>query len=95
MSKSASLKSVAFKMDSDTLDSASKVLKENGYSLAKGMTLFLKNVALTKSVDLPDEEELENEFLFMQLKNEINQRVSDVQSGDYYTDTDLVERYGL
>lgn len=95
MSKAAYLKSVAFKMDSDTLDSASKVLKANGYSLAKGMTLFLKNVAITKSVDLPDEEELENEFLFMQLKNEVNQRVADVQSGNYYTDKDLVERYGL
>lgn len=91
----SSLKSVAFKMDSDTLDSASKVLKENGYSLAKGMTLFLKTVALTKSVDLPSEEELENQYLFQQLKSEVSQRVAEVQSGNYLTDDDLVERYDL
>ena len=92
---STALKNVAFKMDSTTLDSASEVLKENGYSLSKGVTLFLKSVALTKSVDLPTEEELENEFLFMQLKNEVGQRVAEVQSGKYYSDSDLVERYGL
>lgn len=95
MSKTATLKGVTFKMDSDTLDSASLVLKENGYSLTKGMTLFLKNIAVTKSVDLPSEEELDNKFLFMKLKDEINQRVSNVQAGEYYTDEDLVERYGL
>lgn len=38
---------------------------------------------------------LDNETLFMQLKQEIEQRVSDVQSGKYYTDDDLVARYGL
>lgn len=92
---STALKNVAFKMDSTTLDSASEVLKENGYSLSRGVTLFLKSVALTKSVDLPTEDELENEFLFMQLKNEVDQRVAEVQSGKYYSDSDLVERYGL
>ena len=92
---STALKNVAFKMDSTTLDSANEVLKENGYSLSRGVTLFLKSVALTKSVDLPTEEELENEFLFMQLKSEVGQRVAEVQSGKYYSDSDLVERYGL
>lgn len=89
------LKSVAFKMDSEILNSASEVLKANGYSLSKAMTLFLKNVAVSETVDLPTEEEIENELLFMELKKEVNQRVSEVQSGEYYTDLDLVERYGL
>lgn len=89
------LKNVAFKMEAETLDSASAVFKEKGYSLTKGMTIFLKQVALTKSFDLPTEEEVDNALLFMQLKEEINQRVSDVQSGNFYTDSDLVERYGL
>ena len=62
------LKNVAFKMDSDTLDLASEVIKENGYNLNKVMRLYLKNVAITKKIDLPTEEELDNEFLFMQLK---------------------------
>lgn len=96
MGKTASnLKSVAFKMDSNILDSASAVFKENGYSLTRGMTLFLKNIAVTKTVDLPDEQELDNEMLFLQLKEDVNKRVSDVQDGNYYTDADLVERYGL
>lgn len=95
MSKGATMKGVTFKMDAETLDVASKVLKENGYSLTKGMTTFLTSVAITKTVDLPDAEELENELLFLKLKNEIEQRVSEVQSGNYYTDTDLIERYGL
>ena len=89
------LKNVAFKMDSDTLDLASEVIKENGYNLNKVMRLYLKNVAITKKIDLPTGEELDNEFLFMQLKSEVKQRVSDVQNGKYYSDSDLVERYGL
>ncbi|HEM3538426.1 TPA: antitoxin [Streptococcus suis] len=89
------LKNVAFKMDSDTLDLASEVIKENGYNLNKVMRLYLKNVAITKKIDLPTEEELDNEFLFVQLKSEVKQRVSDVQNGKYYSDSDLVERYGL
>ncbi|HFI0695458.1 TPA: hypothetical protein ACGO4F_001552 [Streptococcus suis] len=36
-----------------------------------------------------------NEVLFMQLKEEIRQRVSDVQSGNYYSDDDLKTRYNL
>lgn len=86
------LKNIAFKMDSETVDAASAVFKANGYSLAKGMTLFLKQVAVTKTVDLPSDEK---ERLFMQLKEEIRQRVSDVQSGNYYTDDDLKIQYNL
>ncbi|HEM2792353.1 TPA: antitoxin [Streptococcus suis] len=89
------LKNIAFKMDSETVDAASAVFKANGYSLAKGMTLFLKQVALTKTVDLPSEEEIENELLFMQLKEEVRQRVADVEAGNYYSDADLVARYEL
>ncbi|MGU7971114.1 type II toxin-antitoxin system RelB/ParD family antitoxin [Streptococcus suis] len=89
------LKNIAFKMDSETVDAASAVFKANGFSLAKGMTLFLKQVAVTKTVDLPSEEEIENELLFMQLKEEIRQRVADVEAGNYYTDDDLKIQYNL
>lgn len=84
-------KNVAFKIDEEILDSASAILKENGYSLAKGLRAFLTYTAVTKTVTLPDE----NELLFIQLRQEVNQRVSDVQAGKYHTDDDLVERYGL
>ena len=89
------LRSIGFKMDSDTLDLASEVIKENGYNLNKVMRLYLKSIAVTKKIDLPSEEELDNEFLFMQLKKEVGTRISDVQAGNYYSDEDLVARYGL
>lgn len=95
MAEVMATKGITFKMDSEILDIASSVLREHGYSLSKGMTLFLKNVALTKSVDLPNEKEIDNELLFMKLKEEIAQGISEVRSGKYYTDADLVERYGL
>lgn len=95
MSKSVPVKSVSFKTDSDVVDTASAILKANGYTLAKGLTLFLKNVVRTGSVDLPDEQELDNELLFLQLQNEVKESVAEVQSGHFYTDEDLVKRYGL
>ncbi|WP_277294287.1 hypothetical protein [Streptococcus hyointestinalis] len=49
-------------------------------------------MTVTKTSDLPSEEK---ERLFMQLKEEICQRVSDVQSGNYYTDDDLKIQYNL
>ena len=71
MAEVVATKGITFKMDSEILDIASSVLREHGYSLSKGMTLFLKNVALTKSVDLPNEKEIDNELLFMKLKEEV------------------------
>ncbi|HFI0462397.1 TPA: hypothetical protein ACGOYD_000303 [Streptococcus suis] len=52
-------------------------------------------MTLPKTSDLPSEEKDKNELLFMQLKEEIRQRVSDVQSGNYYTDDDLKIQYNL
>ena len=78
----ADLKSVAFKMDSDILDTASAVFKENGYSLTRGLRVFLKSVALTKSVDLPDEEDLEKEFIFRQLQSEIKEGIEAYERGE-------------
>ena len=50
---------------------------------------------MTGKVDLLSEEELENQRLFSQLQKEIEESIKEVQSGVYYTDNDLVERYGL
>ena len=65
---------------------------------------MVKSVATTKGVsiemdistlDLTNKQEFDNELLFMQLKHEVTQRVSKVQEGRYYSDFDLVNRYGL
>ncbi|KXT76850.1 type II toxin-antitoxin system RelB/ParD family antitoxin [Streptococcus sp. DD12] len=95
MNKEGNIKNVSFKIDADLLTTARSILKQNGYTLSKGLTLFLKNVAVREEVPLETEEDLENERLFLQLKNEIKTSLDEVQSGSYYTDEDLVERYGL
>lgn len=90
------MKGVTFKMDAETLDAASKVLKENGYSLTKGMTTFLTSVAITKTVDLPDVEELENEALFKALQKEIRQSVDRYEEGNHgHSIEEARERLGL
>lgn len=49
-------------------------------------------MTVTETSDLPSDEK---ERLFMQLKEEIRQRVSDVEAGNYYTDDDLKIQYNL
>ena len=95
MSEAVTIKNIAFKADPDVVNSASVILKENGYSLSKALTLFLKNVVLTGSVELPNEREIDNELLFKQLQTEVKESIAEVQAGHYYTDEDLVKRYGL
>lgn len=92
---STALKNVAFKMDSTTLDSASEVLKENGYSLSRGVTLFLKSIALKKSVDLPTEEELEKEAIFYQLQAEIKNSIDSYERGEGKSLEEVRARLGL
>lgn len=88
-------KMVNFPADRNLADSARQIMKEKNLSQTEVFNLFLKNIVATGEINLLTEEELEKEALFMQLKDEIEQRVSEVQSGKYYTDSDLVKRYGL
>lgn len=90
-----STKMVNFPADRNLADSARQIMKEKNLSQTEVFNLFLKNIVATGEINLLSEEELEKEALFMQLKSEIEQRASGVQSGKYYTDSDLVKRYGL
>lgn len=84
-------KRVGFTTNTDYFEKAKIVAKANGTTISSAMDMFIKQIAITGKMELLNEEEM----LFMQLKEEVNQRVSDVQSGQYYTDGDLVKRYEL
>lgn len=89
------LRNVSFKTEPDIVDEATKVFRKKGYSLSKGLSLFLKTVAVEEDVNLPSADELEKEMLFKKLQAEINQSVADMERGIYFTKEDLVKRYEL
>lgn len=89
------LRNVSFKTEPDIVDEATKVFRKKGYSLSKGLSLFLKAVAVEEDVNLPSADELEKEMLFKKLQAEINQSVADMEQGIYFTKEDLVKRYEL
>lgn len=89
------LRNVSFKTEPEIVDEATKVFKKKGYSLSKGLSLFLKTVALEEDVNLPSADELEKEMLFKKLQAEINQSVLEMEQGIYLTREDLNKRYGL
>lgn len=89
------LRNVSFKTEPDIVDEATKVFRKKGYSLSKGLSLFLKTVAVEEDVNLPSADELEKEMLFKKLQAEINQSVADMEQGIYFTKEDLVKRYEL
>lgn len=89
------LRNVSFKTEPDIVDEATKVFRKKGYSLSKGLSLFLKTVAVEEDVNLPSADELEKEMLFKKLQAEINQSVADMEQEIYFTKEDLVKRYEL
>lgn len=89
------LRNVSFKTEPDIVDEATKVFRKKGYSLSKGLSLFLKTVAVEEDVNLPSADELEKEMLFKKLQAEINQSILDIEQGNYFTEEDLVKRYEL
>lgn len=86
---------IAFKTDSDIVKEARMVFKEHNYSLTGALRTFLTNVAITGEVNLPSSEELEKEMLFKKLQEEVQQSYLEFEQGKFYTDEDLVKRYGL
>lgn len=89
------LRNVSFKTEPEIVDEATKVFRKKGYSLSKGLSLFLKTVAVEEDVNLPSADELEKEMLFKKLQAEINQSILDIEQGIYFTEEDLVKRYEL
>ena len=95
MTRLSPIKMVNFPADRILADKAKELLKKQNLSQTEVFNLFLKNIVVTGKVDLLSEEELENQRLFSQLQKEVEESIKEVQSGIYYTDEDLVERYGL
>lgn len=82
MSEVLAIKNVSFKADAAIVDLASEVFKENGYNLSKGLSLFLKNVAVKQEVSLDSEEELEKERIFLELQKEIRAGIDAYERGE-------------
>ena len=84
-----------FLTNKELLEQAKINSKEQGTTLSKALDLFVKQVAITRKINLMSEEELEKERLFRQLQTEVNESIVEYKTGKYYTEEDLNERYGL
>ena len=95
MSEAVAIKNVSFKADAEIVDLATKVCKENGYDLSKGLSLFLKNVAIKKELILESEEELEKEKIFLELQKEIRSGLEAYERGEGTPLEEVRARLGL
>ena len=95
MSEAVAIKNVTFKADAEIVDLATKVFKENGYDLSKGLSLFLKNVAIKKELILESEEELEKEIIFLELQKEIRSGLEAYERGEGTPLEEVRARLGL
>ena len=84
-----------FLTNKELLEQAKINSKKQGTNLSKALDLFVKQVAITREINLMSEEELEKERLFRQLQTEVNESIAEYKTGKYYTEEDLNERYGL
>lgn len=84
-----------FLTNKELLEQAKINLKKQGTTLSKALDLFVKQVAITREINLMSEEELEKERLFRQLQTEVNESIAEYKTGKYYTEEELNERYGL
>ena len=84
-----------FLTNKELLERAKINSKKQGTTLLRALDLFVKQVAITREINLMNEEELEKERLFRQLQTEVNESIVEYKTGKYYTEEDLNERYGL
>ena len=88
-------KIINFQADRGLVDKAKLILEQQNTTMSKAFNLFLKNIVVTKELNLLTEDELEKEQLFKQLQAEAQASYASFEKGDDYTDDKLKERYGL
>ncbi|AWN18081.1 XRE family transcriptional regulator [Streptococcus sobrinus] len=88
-------KIINFQADRGLVDKAKLILEQQSTTMSKAFNLFLKNIVVTKELNLLTEDELEKEQLFKQLQAEAQASYASFEKGDDYTDDKLKERYGL
>lgn len=86
---------VNFQTNSDLLERARTIVKSHNLDMSKSFNLFLETIVATESLPVLTEDELEKERLFAQLQKEVQSSYAEIGAGKFYTDEDLVERYGL
>lgn len=92
MSLTATKKLVNFQADRNIADEAKDVLESQNWTMSQALNLFLKNIVVTKKVDLLSEEELEKERLFKELQAEVLKNVEEMNAGNYLTLDELEEK---
>ncbi|WP_170243051.1 type II toxin-antitoxin system RelB/ParD family antitoxin [Streptococcus suis] len=76
-------KLVNFQSDKLLVEEAKEVLASQNMTMTQALNLFLKNLVVTKKVELKSEDELENERLFNELQEEVLKNVAEMNAGKY------------
>ncbi|WP_170243049.1 type II toxin-antitoxin system RelB/ParD family antitoxin [Streptococcus suis] len=88
-------KLVNFQSDKLLVEEAKEVLASQNMTMTQALNLFLKNLVVTKKVELKSEDELEKEQLFKQLQAEIQKSMDDIKAGNFYTEEEVRKALGL
>lgn len=88
-------RAVTFQANKELVSEAMAVLNKKNLTLSSALRLFLQNVVVTNEVDLLSEEELEKEQLFKKLQAEIKDSIANYEAGNFYTEEEVREHFGL
>ncbi|HEN7405674.1 hypothetical protein IR123_02000 [Streptococcus sp. 19428wC2_LYSM12] len=88
-------RAVTFQANKELVSEAMTVLNKKNLTLSSALRLFLQNVVVTNEVDLLNEEELEKEQLFKKLQAEIKDSIANYEAGNFYTEEEVREHFGL
>ncbi|HEM3628641.1 TPA: hypothetical protein U1C40_002021 [Streptococcus suis] len=88
-------RAVTFQANKELVSEAMAILNEKNLTLSSALRLFLQNVVVTNEVDLLSEEELEKEQLFKKLQAEIKDSIANYEAGNFYTEEEVREHFGL
>ncbi|WP_170243054.1 type II toxin-antitoxin system RelB/ParD family antitoxin [Streptococcus suis] len=88
-------KLVNFQSDKLLVEEAKEILASQNMTMTQALNLFLKNLVVTKKVELKSEDELEKEQLFKQLQAEIQKSMDDIKAGNYLTPEEVAAELGI
>lgn len=86
---------INFEADKLLVEEAKEVLASQNMTMTQALNLFLKNLVVTKKVELKSEDELEKEQLFKQLQAEIQKSMDDIKAGNYLTPEEVAAELGI
>lgn len=88
-------KNYSLALYSDVFEKSRKVFRANGMSVAQGINLFLRSVAINGEASIPSEEELDREELFQEIQTMIKQGISEYEKGNCVSLEEVKKEFGL